>query len=29
MQKLPFQEGKSLSPISEGGEGSTELLEYS
>jgi hypothetical protein len=28
-QELPFQEGKPLSPISEGGEGSTELLEYS
>jgi hypothetical protein len=29
MQELPFQEGKPLSPISEGGEGRTELLEYS
>jgi hypothetical protein len=28
-QELPFQEGKPLSPISEEGEGSTELLEYS
>jgi hypothetical protein len=28
-QELPFQEGKHPSPISEGGEGSTELLEYS
>jgi hypothetical protein len=28
-QELPFQESKPLSPISEGGEGSTELLEYS
>jgi hypothetical protein len=29
MQELPFQEGKPLSPISEQGEGSTELVEYS
>jgi hypothetical protein len=29
MQELPFQEGKPLSSISEGGEGSTELLKYS
>jgi hypothetical protein len=29
MQELPFQEGKPLSPISEGGEGSIELLEHS
>jgi hypothetical protein len=29
MQELPFQEGKPVSPIYEGGEGSTELLEYS
>jgi hypothetical protein len=29
MQELPFQEGKPLSPIPEGGEGSTELLKYS
>jgi hypothetical protein len=29
MQELPFQEGKSLSCISEEGEGSTELVEYS
>jgi hypothetical protein len=29
MQELPFQEGKPLSPISEEGEGSTELPEYS
>jgi hypothetical protein len=28
MQKLPFQEGKPLSPITEEGDGSTELLEY-
>jgi hypothetical protein len=28
MQELPFQEGKSLSPISEEGEGGIELLEY-
>jgi hypothetical protein len=28
-QELPFQEGKPLSPISDEGEGSTELLEYS
>jgi hypothetical protein len=28
-QQLSFQEGKPLSPISEGGEGSIELLEYS
>jgi hypothetical protein len=27
-QELPFQEGKPLFPISEEGEGSTELLEY-
>jgi hypothetical protein len=27
MQELPFQEGRSLSPIAEG-ETSTELLEY-
>jgi hypothetical protein len=29
MQELPFQEGKPLSPISERGKGSTDLLEYS
>jgi hypothetical protein len=29
MQELSFQKGKPLSPISEGGEGSIELLEYS
>jgi hypothetical protein len=29
MQELPFQEGKPLSPITEEGDGSTELLEYS
>jgi hypothetical protein len=29
MQELPFQEGKPLSPITEEGESSTELLEYS
>jgi hypothetical protein len=29
MQELPFQEGKPLSSISEEGEGSTELVEYS
>jgi hypothetical protein len=29
MQELPIQEGKSLSPIAEEGESSTELLEYS
>jgi hypothetical protein len=28
-QKLPFQEGKRLSCILEGGEGSIELVEYS
>jgi hypothetical protein len=28
-QELPFQEGKPLSPISEEGDGSTELVEYS
>jgi hypothetical protein len=28
-QELPFQEGKPLSRISEEGEGSTELVEYS
>jgi hypothetical protein len=28
-QELPFQEGKPLSPISEEGEGNTELVEYS
>jgi hypothetical protein len=28
-QKLPFQEGKPLSPISKGGERITELLECS
>jgi hypothetical protein len=28
-QELPFQEDKPLSPISEEGDGSTELLEYS
>jgi hypothetical protein len=28
MQELPFLEGKLLSPISEEGEGSTELVEY-
>jgi hypothetical protein len=27
-QELPFQEGKPLSPISEEGEGSKELLKY-
>jgi hypothetical protein len=29
MQGLPFQEGKPLSPITEEGERSTELLAYS
>jgi hypothetical protein len=29
MQELPFQECKPLSPISEEGEGSIGLLEYS
>jgi hypothetical protein len=28
-RELPFQEGKSLSRISEEGEGSTQLVEYS
>jgi hypothetical protein len=28
-QELPFQEGQPLSPITEEGDGSTELLEYS
>jgi hypothetical protein len=28
MQELPFHEGKPLSPISEEGEGSTELVVY-
>jgi hypothetical protein len=28
MQKLPFPEGKPLSPIAEEGDSSTELLEY-
>jgi hypothetical protein len=29
MQELPFQEGRPLSPITEEGESSTELLKYS
>jgi hypothetical protein len=29
MQKLPFQEGRPLSPIAEEGESSTELLDCS
>jgi hypothetical protein len=29
MRELSFQEGRSLSPIAEEGETSTELLEYS
>jgi hypothetical protein len=28
-QELPFQEGRPLSPITEEGESSTELLDYS
>jgi hypothetical protein len=29
MQELPFHEGRPLSRISEEGDGSTELVEYS
>jgi hypothetical protein len=28
MYELPFQEGKSLSPITKDGDSSTQLLEY-